>query len=1151
MGGWARRDRNVSPARYRRAMQREVLTEISLRSLERAVGTAAVARGLSYARERAVREMHWDPAEGVLHGRVRGQGTNVYATTAHLSAEARPEFEWGDCSCPVAFNCKHVAALILTTLFTQPTPPERQAQPVSWEQSLQALLDVPSATVPARSGGTWLAMELSLTGAAHPATRSGPMTAGSPLKLIARLVRPGKNGGWVGGSLSWSRLSSLAYDGNFRPAQVRLLREIYALSRSEAGQADYGSYRYGDDKTIDLSAFGSRQLWPLLEEAEETGLQLVHHGRHGLVDWRNSAEFCVDVTRTAESGALMLAPLIRINGEGGRPVVPVQFMGADGHGVILADPADPGRSANPGQWRFRLARLDRPVPPALQQMALSGQRLDIPAAQQSRFRDEYYPRLRHAATVTSSDGSFTAPVISAPTLVLAAAYAPGHHLGIGWEWSYEIDGSPVRADVDAAPAAAGYRDLDAEQAIVAGFCDELARFGLWGTGPVRTVHAVPASGTPAPLHRAQFDGIDTLRVTTELLPLLAGHPRVAIEVTGEVPDYREAGDSLQIAVSAGERPDDSDWFDLGITVTIEGREVPFRDLFMALSRGNPVLLLPDGAHFSLDKPELRTLARLIEEARALQDAPGNDLRISRFQAGFWAELAGLGLVSEQADAWRRQVAGLLAAGGVGQVAPPASLAAQLRPYQLDGFSWLTFLWQHGLGGILADDMGLGKTLQALALICHAREVTPEPAGGATGPGPATGAAGAPFLVVAPTSVVPNWQAESARFAPGLKVVAVTDTMARRGQPLGEVIAGADAVVTSYTLLRLDIDAYAAVDWSGMILDEAQYAKNHQSKIYQCTRRVRAPFKVAVTGTPMENNLMELWSLLSITAPGLFPSPARFRDYYAKPIERGHPELLGQLRRRIRPLVMRRTKEQVAADLPAKQEQILEIDLHPRHRKLYQTHLQRERQKVLGLISDMNANRFTIFRSLTLLRQLSLHAALVDDAHADIPSGKIDALLAQLREVAGGGHRALVFSQFTRFLDQVRARLDDAGMPYCYLDGSTRHRGAVVQQFKDGAAPVFLISLKAGGFGLNLTEADYCFILDPWWNPAVEAQAVDRTHRIGQTRNVMVYRLIAADTIESKVMELKAKKAELFASVIDSGDVFSAGLDADDIRGLFE
>ena len=247
---------------------------------------------------------------------------------------------------------------------------------------------------------------------------------------------------------------------------------------------------------------------------------------------------------------------------------------------------------------------------------------------------------------------------------------------------------------------------------------------------------------------------------------------------------------------------------------------------------------------------------------------------------------------------------------------------------------------------------------------------------------------------------------------------------------------------------------------------------------------------------------------------------------------------------------RRTKEQVAADLPGKQEQVLEVDLHPRHRKLYETYLQRERQKVLGLIGDMNANRFTIFRSLTLLRQLSLHAGLVDAGHESMPCSKLDALLEQLRDVVGGGHRALVFSQFTGFLSRVRARLDEAGLEYCYLDGRTTNRPAVLQRFKDGKAPVFLISLKAGGFGLNLTEADYCFLLDPWWNPAIEAQAIDRTHRIGQTRNVVVYRLISTDTIEEKVMALKAKKAKLFASVMDDGNMFGGGLDADDIRGLF-
>ena len=275
-------------------------------------------------------------------------------------------------------------------------------------------------------------------------------------------------------------------------------------------------------------------------------------------------------------------------------------------------------------------------------------------------------------------------------------------------------------------------------------------------------------------------------------------------------------------------------------------------------------------------------------------------------------------------------------------------------------------------------MGLGKTLQTLALLRHARTVRDGES--------ADSVPDNPFLIVAPTSVLTNWSAEAHRFTPDLKVVTIGDTLGRRGASLREVIAGADAVVTSYTLMRLDFDSYGAVPWSGLVLDEAQYVKNHQSKAYQCARRISAPFKVAITGTPMENNLMELWSLLSIAAPGLFPNPERFREYYARPIEKqGNAELLAQLRRRIRPLIMRRTKEQVAADLPEKQEQVLEVELHPRHRRLYQTHLQRERQKVLGLLGDVNHNRFTILRSLTLLRQLSLHAGLIDESSADIPS----------------------------------------------------------------------------------------------------------------------------------------------------------------------
>ena len=656
------------------------------------------------------------------------------------------------------------------------------------------------------------------------------------------------------------------------------------------------------------------------------------------------------------------------------------------------------------------------------------------------------------------------------------------------------------------------------------------RFGLLRTDPV--------SDEPQPslAPQVQLSGLDTMRFSTELLPRLADHPDVTVEITGDPADYREAGDSLSISVSADEVPDDRDWFDLGITITVAGQQVPFADVFVALSRGEPYLLLASGSYFSLQKPELQALARLIEEARALQDTLGDGLKISRFQAGFWAELTGLGIVGRQARRWQQQVSGLLSAPDRTAPELPRTLHAELRPYQRDGFGWLAFLWRHQLGGILADDMGLGKTLQALALICQAREADRDLP---------------PFLIVAPTSVVSNWAAEAARFAPDLPVVAITGTAARRRQSLQEIAAGAGAVVTSYTLLRMDFAAYSGLTWAGLILDEAQNVKNHQSKTYLCARRLAAPVKIAITGTPMENNLMELWSLLSITAPGLFPDPGRFREYYAKPIERdGQAGLLAQLRRRIRPLVLRRTKEQVAADLPAKQEQVLEVELHPRHRKLYQTHLQRERQKVLSLIDDLDTNRFTILRSLTLLRQLSLHGALIDDAHLDLPCAKLDLLASQLQDVAAGGHRALVFSQFTRFLGRVRERLDAAGMDYCYLDGKTRDRAAEVARFKDGSAPAFLISLKAGGFGLNLTEADYCFLLDPWWNPATEAQAVDRTHRIGQSRNVMVYRLISAGTIEEKVLALQARKAELFTSVLDSGGVFSGSLDADDIRSLF-
>jgi hypothetical protein len=1104
-------------------------------SLAIAAGPTSYARGLDYARRQAVEGMWWDGKLDVLRGYVRGSAGYPYGVTVYFSRTAGPlAFESGECSCPVGIDCKHVVALVVTAAGGAPEwlratatshePAANIQWPATWQQSLETLLGSGSEGSGAarKAPATPLGIELVLGSTAlaqisawdrHP----GPVE--QRMALWARIVRPGKNG-WVTGNLSWSRLDTLRFSGDYRADHLRLLGEIYGTYRSRWVSSPY--YSYAGEKAIDLTAFESRQLWPLLDEAESIGLPLVYAAKIGTLDRYREGEFCLDVTRGAGAAdPLVITPSLLIDGAI-TEATPLCFIGSTGHGLVYID-------ASVGS-RFQLAKLLKPVPPQLQEMALASHRLTVPVAEQASFTADYYLRLRQATSVTSSDGSFVPPDVSGPTLVLRADYVGGHELEARWEWIYQVGDTSRAIAPDSSAEGSAYRDQDAEHAILADLDLAPDQFGLLYRG----VAGGDELALSAPVW---LTGLDTMRFTTEWLPLLAGQPGVAVEVTGDRADYREVGDSLEIGLSVDEVTNDNDWFDLGITITVEGREIPFVDVFTALSRGQSHLLLDDGRYFSLEKPELQNLAKLIFEARALQDAPPSELRISRFQAGLWEELAELGVVSNQAASWRRQVDGLLSARALPRTEPPAGLDARLRPYQLDGFGWLAFLAEHRLGGILADDMGLGKTVQSLALLAHARNASPDDP---------------PFLIVAPTSVVPNWAAEAARFAPGLKVVSLTDTTARRGQPLDAAIAGADAVVTSYTLLRIDFDAYSALGWSGLILDEAQQAKNHQAKIYQCVRRLAAPFKVAITGTPIENNLMELWSLLSITAPGLFPNPTKFRDYYARPIENHgaqHAELLAQLRRRIKPLVLRRTKEQVAGDLPAKQEQVLEVELHPRHRKVYQTQLQRERQKVLGLIDDMNANRFTILRSLTLLRQLSLHAGLVDDEHYDLPSAKIDTLAEHLRYVAASGHRALVFSQFTGFLRLVRERLDADAIPNCYLDGSTRDRAGEIRRFKEGTAPVFLISLKAGGFGLNLTEADYCFLLDPWWNPATETQAIDRTHRIGQTRNVMVYRLIAKDTIEEKVMAMKARKADLFTSVLDDGNIFGSTLTADDIRGL--
>jgi len=938
--------------------------------------------------------------------------------------------------------------------------------------------------------------------------------AASVDRLAVRPVTQGARGAWIKSGLTWQNIAYQGEAGGFDPAQARWFAQFALLKGSSPSvYTTYGS------EWVTLDEFESPLLWALFAEAGRLGVALVGSDVTPDVVVHGSAEIALDAHEG--DGALTLAPELAFDGVPG-PLTGARAVGE--HGVYRYD-FDEGL--------IELAGFAEPVTEAGRAL-LEGPdstTVRVPDADLAEFLRRHLPALARSIPVTSRDGSFTPPPPVPAELVLDLRFEPHDVLRLAWRWEH-ADGrvTPVGASAGldssvalGASIAEAADDPDLDDDLLARVADVLG----W-----------------VPLDTVLLRGVDAAEFCAERLPHLEAlaerHP-LRLDVEGERPDYRLLTEPVKVRVTTVESRK-TDWFDLGVVITIDGKSVPFMPLFRALAKGKRRLMLVDKTYLMLNQPVFDPLRDLIEEAGTL-DEWQTGVRIHASRTSLWADFEDLADVAEPAVSWRRTVEGL-EHGRVEQLPEPAGLALPLRPYQLAGFRWLAYLWANRLGGILADDMGLGKTAQALALIAHAVE----------------GGSAAPFLVVAPTSVASNWAHEAARFTPGLRVASVTATQAKRRGSIADAAAGADLVITTYAVLRLEAEAFGALEWGGLVLDEAQFVKNAATKVHAAARGIHAPFRLAVTGTPIENDLGELWAILQIVAPGLFPSRRRFDEQYRRPIELDRNlERRDRLRRRIRPLMLRRTKEDVAPELPAKQEQVLEVALAPTHRRLYDTMLQRERQKLLGLIDDLDRNRFIVYRSLTLLRMLALDATLIDDtAYAHVPSAKLDALFEQLDDVLAEGHKALVFSQFTSFLGRARSRLDAAGVPYAYLDGSTpvRRRDAEIARFRDGEASVFLISLKAGGFGLNLTEADYVFLLDPWWNPASEAQAVDRAHRIGQTKQVMVYRLVAADTIEEKVMALKARKGELVASILDDGtdaaDPRAAeGLTADDLRGLLE
>ena len=593
-----------------------------------------------------------------------------------------------------------------------------------------------------------------------------------------------------------------------------------------------------------------------------------------------------------------------------------------------------------------------------------------------------------------------------------------------------------------------------------------------------------------------------------------------VEAEGKL--IRPAGE-FKLALTTG-----IDWFELDGHVDYGGPAVSLPDLLAAARRGDATITLSDGSVGMLPDEWLKKYGILVD----LGTEEDGHLRFAGAQAGLLDALLAAQPEIRVDEPFQKVRERLHQFEGVTAIEAPPGFRGELRPYQQEGLGWLEYLQKFGFGGILADDMGLGKTVQMLAFLQRRR---------------ARRQAKAPTLAVVPRSLVFNWIQEAEKFTPRLRVL---DYTGPNRHALREEFDNFDLVVTTYGTVRTDIAELTRIEFDYLVLDEAQAIKNSDSQTAKAARLLRGKHRLAMSGTPIENHLGEIWSIFEFLNPGMLGSNPVFKRHTTGDglLEDGDRSVLAKA---LRPFILRRTKSQVVKDLPEKTEQTLHCDMEPAQRKIYEQLREHYRTALLRKeTAELNRSKIEVLEALLRLRQAACHPALIDPTQLSEPSAKLDMLLPQLAEVVEEGHKALVFSQFTSFLAIVRDRLDQAKLTYEYLDGRTRNRADRVERFQtDPDCGIFLISLKAGGLGLNLTAAEYVYLLDPWWNPAVEAQAIDRSHRIGQTQRVFAYRLICRDTVEEKILELQQRKRDLADAILNADNRIIQNLTRDDLEFL--
>jgi SNF2 family DNA or RNA helicase len=575
--------------------------------------------------------------------------------------------------------------------------------------------------------------------------------------------------------------------------------------------------------------------------------------------------------------------------------------------------------------------------------------------------------------------------------------------------------------------------------------------------------------------------------------------------------------------------EENDWFDINAVVWFGKYQIPFLSLKQHILHKKREFLLPDGEVAIIPDKWFTQYGSLFSLAET-----GKSIKLKKHHIGLINDLAEDSLANVTLE---RKLQRLSDFEDIADTQMPAHFKGSLRDYQKAGYNWFSFLREYNFGGCLADDMGLGKTIQTLAMLQKVKE-DDQLQGIQTS-----------SLIIMPTSLIYNWLTEAKKFTPKLKILAHTGT--NRNKDVAN-FANYDIVITTYGVTRVDVDELKNFYFNYVILDESQNIKNPASKSFKAVRSLKSKHRLILSGTPVENSVSDLWSQLTFLNPGLLGTQAFFFEEYVQAIEKKKDEEKARkLQTIIKPFVLRRTKEQVAAELPPKTEQVIYCDMSEDQAAYYEKTKSAYRNDLLQSMDDgtFAQKQVQLLQGLTALRQLANHPVMIDGEYMS-DSGKFENVIHTLDNVLKGGHKVLVFSQFVKHLDIFKKHFEAENIPFAYLDGATRNRGEIVAEFQQNTElKVFLISIKAGGVGLNLTQADYVFILDPWWNPAVEQQAIDRTHRIGQDKKVFIYKFIAKDTVEEKILALQNRKKSLANSLITTEESFFKSLSKEDIREI--